>query len=114
MRLFLAVVAIIASSISCDLSVYAANEEPAAAPSSSRESPPPLPVVDLGDRIAETVAGTGSPDGRLALGWTLRRSKDAKPVDWNLLGSDREKFKDTYGYDENYRVESLLVDHKST
>ena len=113
MRLFLAVVAIIASLISCDLSVYAANEEPAAAPSSSQESPPPLPVVDLGDRKAETVAGTGSPDGRLALAWTLRPSKDAEPVDWNLLGKDREKFKDTYGDDENYFVEILLVDHKS-
>jgi len=113
MRLFLAVVAIIASLISCNLSVYAANEEPAAAPSSSQESPPPLPVVGLGDRKAETVAGTGSPDGRLALAWTLRPSKDAKPVDWNLLGKDREKFKDTYGDDENYFVEILLVDHKS-
>ena len=113
MRLFLAVVAIIASLISCNLSVYAANEEPAAAPSSSQESPPPLPVVDLGDRKAETVAGTGSPDGRLALAWTLRPSKDAEPVDWNLLGKDREKFKDTYGDDENYFVEILLVDHKS-
>ncbi len=113
MRLFLAVVAMIASLISCNLSVYAANEEPAAAPSSSQESPPPLPVVDLGDRKAETVAGTGSPDGRLALAWTLRPSKDAKPVDWNLLGKDREKFKDTYGDDENYFVEILLVDHKS-
>jgi len=99
--------------ISCDLSVYAANEEPAAAPSSSQESPSPLPIVDLGDRKAETVAGTGSPDGRLALAWTLRPSKDAKPVDWNLLGKDREKFKDTYGEDENYFVEILLVDHKS-
>ena len=113
MRLFLAVVAIIASLISCNVSVYAANEEPAAAPSSSQESPPPLPVVDFGDRKAETVAGTGSPDGRLALAWTLRPSKDAKPVDWNLLGKDREKFKDTYGDDENYFVEILLVDHKS-
>jgi len=113
MRLFLAFVAIIASLISCDLSVYAANEEPAAAPSSSQESPPPLPVVDLGDRKAETVAGTGSPDGRLALAWTLRPSKDAEPVDWNLLGKDRDKFKDTYGNDEKYFVELLLVDHKS-
>jgi hypothetical protein len=72
MRSFLTFVAIIASMISCDLSVSVANEEPAAAPSSSDESPPPLPVLDLGDRKAETVAGTGSPDGRLALAWTLR------------------------------------------
>jgi uncharacterized protein YecT (DUF1311 family) len=113
MRLFFAFVAIIASLISCDLSVYAANEEPAAAPSSSQESPPPLPIVDLGDRKAETVTGTGSPDGRLALAWTLRPSKDAAPVDWNLLGKDREKFKDTYGDDENHFVEILLVDNKS-
>ncbi len=107
MRLFFASVAIIASLTSCDLSVYAANEEPAAAPSSSQESPSPLPIVDLGDRKAETVAGTGSPDGRLALAWTLRPPKDAASVDWNLLGKDREKFKDTYGDDENYFIEIL-------
>jgi uncharacterized protein YecT (DUF1311 family) len=113
MRLFFAFVAMIASLMSCDLSVYAANEELAAAPSSSRESPPPLPVVELGDRKAETVAGTGSPDGRLTLAWTLRSSKDAAPVDWDLLAKDREKFKDTYGDDESYFVELLLVDHRN-
>ncbi len=113
MRLFFAFVAIIASLISCDLSVYAANEEPAAAPSSSQESPPALPIVDLGDRKAEVVAGTGSPDGRLALAWTLRPSKDAASVDWNLLAKDREKFKEAYGDDESYFVEILLVDHRN-
>jgi uncharacterized protein YecT (DUF1311 family) len=69
--------------------------------------------VALGDRKAEIVAGTGSPDGRLALAWTLRPSKDAEPVDWNLLAKDREKFKETYGDDESYFVEILLVDHRN-
>lgn len=69
--------------------------------------------MELGDRKAEIVPGTGSPDGRLALAWTLRPSKDTEPVDWNLLTKDREKFKDTYGDDEKYFVEILLVDHKN-
>jgi uncharacterized protein YecT (DUF1311 family) len=113
MRSFCTFVVIVAFAISWDFAVYAANEEPAAAPSSSQESSSPLPVVDLGDRKAETVAGTGSPDGRLALAWTLRPSKDAEPVDWNLLTKDREKFKDSYGDDERYFVEILLVDLKN-
>lgn len=113
MRSFCTFVAVMASLISCDLPLYAVNEEPAAAPSSSEESPSPLPVVDLGERKAETVAGTGSPEGRLALAWTLRALKDAEAVDWNLLATDREKFKDTYGDDERYFVEILLVDYKN-
>jgi len=101
----------LASLISGNLSVYAANEER-----------PPLPVHPRNHRLhclivvlgiaKQNVAGTGSPDGRLAL-CVAAPSKDAKPVDWNLLRKDREKFKDTYGDDENYFVEILLVDHKS-
>jgi len=119
-------VAIAACAVSCRISVLAADEEPEAtqvpseessagsnANDSSQESSPSLPVVDLGNRKAETVAGTGSPDGRLALAWTLRSSKDAEPVDWDLLGKDRGKFRDTYGDDERYFVEILLVDHKN-
>ena len=113
MRSFCAFVVIVAFAISWDVAVYAANEEPAAAPSSSRESSSPLPVVELGDRKAETVAGTGSPDGRLALAWTLHPSKGTEPVDWDLLAKDREKFKDSYGDDERYFVEILLVDRKN-
>ena len=97
-------VAVIAGGVSCGISVCTADEE---------STPPPLPVVELGGRKAEVVAGTGPPDGRLALAWTLRPSKDAAPVDWNLLGTDREKFRATYGDDGNYFVEILLVDHKS-
>src|SRR6266436_2654132 len=106
-------VAIAACAISCRFSILAADETPAAAETSPDGSTAGLPVMELGDRRAEIVPGTGSPDGRLALAWTLRPSKDAEPVDWNLLGKDREKFKDTYGDNENYFVEILLVDHKS-
>jgi uncharacterized protein YecT (DUF1311 family) len=113
MRSFFTFVAIIACAISCDCPVLAANEVSLAADNSPEESAPSLPVVNLGDRKAETVAGTGSPDGRLALAWTLRPSKGTELVDWDLLGKDREKFKDTYGDDEKYFVEILLVDHKN-
>src|SRR5438093_11292013 len=113
MRSFFIIVAIAACTITCGFSILAADETPAAAETSPDGSTAGLPVVGLGDRKAETVAGTGSPDGRLALAWTLRPSKDAEPVDWNLLGKDREKFKDIYGDGENYFVEILLVDHKS-
>jgi uncharacterized protein YecT (DUF1311 family) len=113
MRSFFTFVAIIACVISCDCPVLAANEVSPAADNSSEESAPQLPVVNLGDRKAETVAGTGSPDGRLALAWTLRPSKGTEPVDWELLGKDRAKFRETYGEDESYFVEILVVDHKS-
>jgi uncharacterized protein YecT (DUF1311 family) len=103
----------VVGAVICGISVCAASEESTSPESSAEESPPPLPVVELGDRKAEVVAGTGSPDGRLALAWTLRPSKEAAPVDWNLLGKDRGKFRDTYGDDENYFVEILLVDHKN-
>jgi len=106
-------VAVIAGAASCGISVCAANEESTPPGKTAEETPPRLPVVELADRKAEVVAGTGSPDGRLALAWTLRPSKDAAPVDWKLLGTDREKFRDTYGDDGNYFVEILLVDHKS-
>jgi uncharacterized protein YecT (DUF1311 family) len=126
MRLSFIFVAIAACAVSCRISVLAADEEPEAtqvpseesladsnAKDSSQESSPSLPVVDLGNRKAEIVAGTGSPDGRLALAWTLRPSKDVEPVDWDLLGKDRDKFRDTYGDDERYFVEILVVDHKN-
>jgi uncharacterized protein YecT (DUF1311 family) len=126
MRLSFVFFAIASCVVSCRISVLAADEEPEAtqvpsaessadsnAKDSSQESSPSIPLVDLGSRKAETVAGTGSPDGRLALAWTLRPSKDAEPVDWDLLTRDREKFKDTYGDDEKYFVEILLVDHKN-
>src|SRR5260370_5567449 len=112
MRLFFTFVAIIACAISCDCLVLAANEE-SPADNSPEESASRLPVVNLGDRKAETVAGTGSPDGRLALAWTLRPSKGTEPVDWDLLGKDRAKFRETYGDDESYFVEVLGVDYKS-
>jgi uncharacterized protein YecT (DUF1311 family) len=112
MRSFYILVAMICCAINSGLFTLAANEESPAANNSSEESAPPLPVVNLGDRKAETVAGTGSPDGRLALAWTLRPSKGTEPVDWDLLGKDREKFKDTYGDDERYFVEILVVDHR--
>src|SRR5437660_2601892 len=113
MRWFFTVVAVVVCMINCGLSVPAANEEPVPGESSSEESPSPLPVLSLVDRKAEIIAGTGSPDGRLALAWTLRSSKDAEPVDWNLLAKDRAKFKDTYGDDESYFVEILLVDYRN-
>jgi uncharacterized protein YecT (DUF1311 family) len=94
--------------------VWVSPDKKSIAPESSAdESPPPLPVVELGDRKAEVVPGTGSPDGRLALAWTLRPSRNAKPVDWDLLKKDRQEFRDTYGDDENYFTEILLVDHKN-
>src|ERR1041385_2507257 len=105
--------AVIAGAASSNFSVCAADEESTSAGNSAEQTPSPLPVVELGDRKAEVVAGTGSPDGRLALAWTLRPSKDAEPVDWDLLKTDREKFRDTYGDDGNYFVEILLVDYKS-
>jgi uncharacterized protein YecT (DUF1311 family) len=111
MRSFLTFVAIVACAISGNVSVCAANEEPTASQSSSEESRSTLPVVDLGDRKAEIVAGTGSADGHLALAWTLRASKGTEPVDWSLLAKDREKFNEAYGDDESYFVEILLVDH---
>jgi uncharacterized protein YecT (DUF1311 family) len=113
MRSFFTFVAIIACAISASFSIFAGDEEPAAAEPSPQGSTAGLPVVELGDRKAEIVAGTGSPDGRFALAWTLRPSKDTEPVDWNLLTKDREKFKDTYGDDESYFVEILVVDHKN-
>jgi uncharacterized protein YecT (DUF1311 family) len=113
MRSSFAFVAILACGIGCNFPILAADEEDAAAQPSPEQSTAGLPVVELGDRKAEIVAGTGSPDGRLALAWTLRPSKGAEPVDWNLLAKDREKFRDTYGDDESYFVEILLVDHKS-
>lgn len=112
MRSFFTFVAIIACAISCDCSVLAANEESPAANNSPEESASPLPVVNLGDRKAETVAGTGSPDGRLALAWTLHPSKGTELVDWDLLGKDRAKFRETYGDDESYFVEILVVDYR--
>jgi hypothetical protein len=105
-------VAIVACAVDCDCCVLAADEESPAANNSSEESAAGLPVVELADRKAEIVAGTGSPDGRLALAWTLRRLKGAEPVDWDLLGKDREKFKETYGDDESYFVELLVVDYR--
>jgi uncharacterized protein YecT (DUF1311 family) len=104
---------IVACAISCSFPVVAADEKNAAAESSAQETTARLPILELGDRTAEVVAGTGSPDGRLALAWTLRPSKDAGLVDWDLLKTDREKFRDTYGDDENYFAEILLVDHKN-
>ncbi len=104
-------VAIAACAISCGFSILAADETPAAAETSPDGSTAGLPVMELGDRRAEIVPGTGSPDGRLALAWTLRPSKDTEPVDWNLLTKDREKFKDTYGDDEKYFVEILVIDY---
>jgi uncharacterized protein YecT (DUF1311 family) len=112
MRSLFTFVAIVGCAVSCGFSILAADETPAAAEASPQESTAGLPVVELGDRKAEIVAGTGSPDGRFALAWTLRPSKDAEPVDWNLLAKDREKFKDTYGDDESYFAEILVVDHK--
>jgi uncharacterized protein YecT (DUF1311 family) len=109
----LSVFAAMALTISCGFPLLATNEEPGAAEASSDSSTAELPVVELGNRKAEVVAGTGSPDGRLALAWTLRPAKDAQPVDWSLLAKDREKFKETYGDDESYFVEILLVDHKN-
>jgi uncharacterized protein YecT (DUF1311 family) len=113
MRSFFTSVAVVACAVSGTVSVCAANEEPSASQSSSEESPPTLPVMELVGRKAEVVAGTGSPDGQLALAWTLRPSKDAEPVDWNLLAKDRGKFKETYGEDESYFVEILVVDYKN-
>ena len=113
MRSFFTFVAILASAINCSFPVVAADEENSAAESSAQESTGRLPILEVGDRKAEAVAGTGSPDGRLALAWTLRPSKDAEPVDWDLLKKDRDKFRDTYGDDENYFVEILLVDYKN-
>src|SRR5215469_10161679 len=91
LRLCLIFVAVIAGVVSCGISVCAADEGSTTPGSSAAESPPRLPVVELEGRKAEVVADTGSPDGRLALAWTLRPSKEAEPVDWNLLGTDREK-----------------------
>jgi uncharacterized protein YecT (DUF1311 family) len=113
MRSFFIIVAIAACAVSCGFPILAADETPGAAETSPDGSTAGLPVVELRDRKAEIVADTGSPDGRLALAWTLRPSKDTEPVDWNLLAKDREKFKDTYGDDEKYFVEILLVDHKN-
>jgi lipoprotein NlpI/uncharacterized protein YecT (DUF1311 family) len=69
-----------------------------------------LPVINVGERKAELVAGTGTSDGRFALAWTLRPLKDAEPVDWSLLQKDREKFRDNYSDDDRYFVEILVVD----
>src|SRR5262245_4488440 len=92
MRSSFVFVPVLACAVSCSFSVLAADEESKAtqvpseetspdstAKDPSEESSPSLPVVDLGNRKAETIAGTGSPDGRLALAWTLRPSKDAEP-----------------------------------
>jgi uncharacterized protein YecT (DUF1311 family) len=106
-------VAVIAGAVISGISVCAADDESKTTENSAEETPPPLPVVELGNRKAEVVAGTGSPDGRLALAWTLRPLKDAEPVDWDLLKTDRQKFRDTYGDDGNYFVEILLVNYKS-
>jgi lipoprotein NlpI/uncharacterized protein YecT (DUF1311 family) len=69
-----------------------------------------LPVINVGERKAELVAGTGTSDGRFVLAWTLRPLKDAEPVDWSLLQKDREKFRDNYSDDDRYFVEILVVD----
>src|SRR5580700_8280451 len=69
-----------------------------------------LPIISIGERKAELVAGTGTSDGRFALAWTLRPLKDAEPVDWGLLQKDREKFRDNYSDDDRYFVEILVVD----
>ena len=69
-----------------------------------------MPVINVGERKAELVAGTGTSDGRFALAWTLRPLKDAEPVDWSLLQKDREKFRDNYSDDDRYFVEILVVD----
>jgi lipoprotein NlpI/uncharacterized protein YecT (DUF1311 family) len=69
-----------------------------------------LPVINVGERKAELVAGTGTSDGRFALAWTLRPLKDAEPVDWSLLQKDRDKFRDNYSDDDRYFVEILVVD----
>jgi uncharacterized protein YecT (DUF1311 family) len=69
-----------------------------------------LPVINIGDRKAELVAGTGTSDGRLALAWTLRPLKDAEPVDWNMLEKDRPKFRENYSDEDKYFVEILVVD----
>jgi uncharacterized protein YecT (DUF1311 family) len=101
--------------IACAISgtaVRATDDNEAADETSPQESTAELPVIDLADRKAEVVAGTGSPDSRFALAWTLRPSKDAEPVDWSLLANDREKFRETYGEDESYFVEILVVDSK--
>jgi len=113
MRSSFVFVTILACANSYGFCSLAVDETPAAAETSPDASTASLPVVDLGDRKAEVMPGTGSPDGRLALAWTLRPSKDTEPVDWNLLTKDREKFKDTYGDDEKYFVEILLVDYKN-
>jgi uncharacterized protein YecT (DUF1311 family) len=74
------------------------------------ESAPKLPVLDVDGGKAETVAGTGSPDGRYALAWTVRPLRDADPVDWSMLEKDRGNFKETYSDDEKYFVDILVVD----
>src|ERR1700722_12398039 len=72
-----------------------------------------LPIISIGERKAELIAGTGTADGRLALAWTLRPLKGSEPVDWILLGQDREKFRDNYSDEEQYFVEILVVDQVS-
>jgi tetratricopeptide (TPR) repeat protein len=72
-----------------------------------------LPIISIGERKAELIAGTGTSDGRFALAWTLRPLKGAEPVDWTLLRQDREKFRDNYSEEEQYFVEILVVDQVS-
>jgi lipoprotein NlpI/uncharacterized protein YecT (DUF1311 family) len=72
-----------------------------------------LPIISMGERKAELIAGTGTSDGRFALAWTLRPLKGSEPVDWTLLGQDREKFRDNYSEEEQYFVEILVVDQVS-
>jgi lipoprotein NlpI/uncharacterized protein YecT (DUF1311 family) len=72
-----------------------------------------LPIISIGERKAELIAGTGTSDGRLALAWTLRPLKGSAPVDWTLLGQDREKFRDNYSDEEQYFAEILVVDQIS-
>jgi lipoprotein NlpI len=72
-----------------------------------------LPIISISERKAELIAGTGTSDGRFALAWTLRPLKGSEPVDWTLLGQDREKFRDNYSDEEQYFVEILVVDQVS-
>jgi hypothetical protein len=80
--------------------------------------PPSSKIVRFGTETAVLFDGLKSPDGRYAVGWTIRpRSKDAQPVDWaGLKLNFVYKFLDRYETQEPgrpdtpYELNNCVVD----
>jgi Putative peptidoglycan binding domain len=70
-------------------------------------------LVKFGTETVALFDGVKSPDGRYAVGWTIRsKSKDAKPVDWSTWNpNSRLTFYSRYDFlDGPYEVEDCFVD----